>query len=112
MYDLMALAFQVVLTVLHLMTERFGSAGVLGSAAVLGLADLDALTFAMNRLAEASDRIAIAALAITLGVTINGAFKAILAGLLGVGAYRRLALPGLLLLAVAGGAGLWLLRAT
>jgi hypothetical protein len=71
---------------------------------------MDALTFGMNRLAESADRIPIAALAITLGVTVNGGFKAVVTAVLGRGRYRVLALIGLLLLIVAGGAGIWLLR--
>lgn len=109
---LMVLGFQLVLVVLRLMTQRFGNAGVLGSAAALGLTDMDALTFGMNRLAESPERIGIAALAVTLGITVNGAFKTLIGGLLGGAGYRRLALPGLLLLTVAGGVGFWLLRAT
>ena len=107
---LMAVSFQVVLFLLGLLTQRFGESGVLATASVLGLTDMDALTFGMNRLAESEDRIPIAALAITLGVTVNGGFKAVLTAVLGRGRYRVLALAGLLLLIAAGGVGFWLLR--
>ena len=106
----MALSFQLVLFLLELLTKRFGERGVLASAAVLGLTDMDALTFSMNRLAESPALVTIAALAIVLGVTVNGVFKSAVATLLGGGAYRRVVLPGLLLLALAGGLGFWLIR--
>jgi len=109
---LMAIGFQLVLTVLGLMTRRFGENGVLASAAVLGLTDMDALTFSMNRLAQAPELIAVAALAIVLGVTVNGAFKTVVSGIVGESTFRRWAVPALLLLTVAGAAGLWLLRLT
>lgn len=106
---LMAIAFQVVLIGLGFLSRRFGNTGVLASAAVVGLTDMDALTFAMNRLAESPDLVTIAARAIVLGVTVNTVFKAGIAMVLGSSPYRRLVLPGLLLLALAGGAGFWLI---
>ena len=109
---LMALAFQAVLIVLGVVTKRFGEGGVLASAAVLGLTDVDALTFGMNRLAQAPDLVAIAALAVVLGVTVNGAFKAVVTAVVGRSTYRRWTLPALLLLTAAGAAGFWLLTWT
>ena len=106
---LMALSFQLVLFVLKVVTRRFGESGVLASAAVLGLTDMDALTFGMNRLAEDPARILIAAMAITLGVTVNGAVKSAISGVVGTSQYRRVVLPGLLLLTAAGAGGFWLL---
>jgi len=106
---LMALAFQAVLIILGVVTQRFGERGVLASAAVLGLTDMDALTYGMNRLAQAPELVSIAALAIVLGVTVNGAFKTVVSGVLGRSTYRRWTLPALLLLTVAGAAGFWLL---
>ncbi len=106
---IMALAFQVVLILLGLVTKRFGESGVLASAAVLGLTDMDALTFGMNRLAQSPELVSIAALAIVLGVTVNGAFKAGMSGVLGGSTYRRWTLPALSLLTAAGAAGFWLL---
>jgi len=106
----MALSFQLVLILLKILTRRFGETGVLASAAVLGLTDMDALTFGMNRLAEDPARILIAALAITLGVTVNGVVKSAISGIAGKAKFRRYALPGLLALTLAGAAGFWLLR--
>jgi uncharacterized membrane protein (DUF4010 family) len=104
----MAVAFQIVLTLLGLMTDRFGTTGVFASAAVLGLTDVDALAFGMNRLARAPEFVVTAAQALTLGVIVNSLFKTGLAAGLGVASYRRLAIPGLLALAAAGGVGFWL----
>ncbi|HEV8195974.1 MAG TPA: MgtC/SapB family protein [Gemmatimonadales bacterium] len=105
----MAVAFQVVLSLLGLLNARFGSAGVLASAGVLGLTDMDALTFGMSRLAQAPDMILLAAQAITLGVTVNSAFKSGLAFFVGSPEYRKAATPRLLALTAAGAAGFWLL---
>ncbi len=105
----MAVAFQVVLFLLAIMRHQFGESGVMASAAVLGLTDMDALTFGMNRLAESSDLIGLAARAITLGVIVNSLFKGALAVILGVRRFRWLVLAGLAAQAVAGVAGLWLL---
>lgn len=109
---LMAVGFQAVLFLLDVVTQRFGESGVLASAAVLGLTDMDALTFGMNRLAQAPELVSIAALAIVLGVTVNGAFKTTVSGVLGKSTYRRWAVPALLLLTAAGAAGFWLLTWT
>jgi uncharacterized membrane protein (DUF4010 family) len=104
----MAVGFQIVLFILAIATDRFGEAGALGSAALLGLTDMDALTFGMNRLAETPDLITTAALAITLGVIVNSVFKGVLAIVLGTSRYRWLVVPALLAQAVAGGVGFWL----
>jgi uncharacterized membrane protein (DUF4010 family) len=105
---LMALGFQVVLTFLFLLRGRFGDSGVFASAALAGLTDMDALTFGMSRLSEDDSLLSVAARALVLGVIVNTAFKTTLALVLGSPAYRRLAVPALLLVAAAGGAGLWL----
>lgn len=105
----MAAAFQAVLLLLELATRRFGSAGIIASAGVLGLTDTDALTYGMNRLAESPDLVATAARALALGVVVNTLFKSAIAAALGSPAFRRLALPGLLAMAVAGGIGFWVL---
>lgn len=105
----LALGFQIVLLLLAIMIQQFGEAGVLASAAVLGLADMDALTFGMNRLAAAPDLVVVAARAITLGVVVNSLFKGLLAAVLGSSRYRWMIVPGLLAQAVAGAGGFWLL---
>jgi len=105
----MAVAFQLVLTLLSVLTQRFGEIGVLATAALLGMTDMDALTFGMSRLAETEALVVTAAKAVVLGMSVNSIFKAGLAMALGSPEYRRAAVPRLLLLAVAGGAGFWLI---
>ena len=104
----MALAFQVVLMLIHLVQDRFGSAGVLTSAGLLGLTDMDALTLSMTRLARSVDTTQLAARAIGVGVLANTFLK--LGLTLGIGgpALRRSASSRLVLLAAASGLGLWL----
>ena len=103
----LALGFQVVLTLLYLFQAQFGDSGVLASAALAGLTDLDAITFGMSGLAENPAMISIAARALVLAAIVNTGFKTALALGLGSPAYRRLAVPGLLVVALAGGAGFW-----
>jgi uncharacterized membrane protein (DUF4010 family) len=105
----LALGFQVVLTLLHFFQQQFGDSGLLASAALAGLTDLDAITFGMSGLAENSAMISIAARALVLAAIVNTGFKTALALGLGSPAYRRLAVPGLLVMALAGGAGFWTL---
>lgn len=104
----MAVAFQVVLTGLRLLSQRFGEPGVFASAALAGLTDMDALTFGMSRLAQDPAFVSVAARALVLGVIVNTAVKTALAVVLGSPAYRRVAVPGLVAIGAAGGAGLWL----
>lgn len=94
----MTVVFQAALTAIELIRSRFGSRGVIASAAMLGLTDMDALTLAMSRLGR-TDGVGLAALAIAVGVLSNAVIKLALASLLGTAAYRRIAGAGLLLLA-------------
>ena len=106
----MAVAFQVVMSLLSVLSGRFGETGVLAAAALLGLTDMDALTFGMNRLAETPVLILTAARALALGVTVNSAFKTGLAIAFGSSRYRRVVVPGLLVLTAAGAVGFWLVK--
>jgi uncharacterized membrane protein (DUF4010 family) len=105
----MAIAFQLVLSLLSVLTQRFGESGVLATAAILGLTDMDALTYGMSRLAETPALVATAAKAVVLAMTVNSTFKAGLAMALGSTEFRRVAVPRLLLLAAAGVVGFWLI---
>lgn len=105
----MAVAFQLVLLLLGFANRQFGQAGVLASAAVLGLTDMDALTFGMNRLADDAGLILLAAQAITLGVIVNSLFKALLGAILGSPRFRWMTLLALVAQAAAGAGGFWLL---
>jgi uncharacterized membrane protein (DUF4010 family) len=100
----MAVAFQAVLYALGWMTARFGSAGLLASAAVLGLTDVDALTYSATRL-QAGDP-GLAARALAVGALANTLLKLGVAVALGHGPFRRVAAGGLGALAAAGAAAL------
>lgn len=104
----MAVGFQAVLMLLNLLQSRFGDPGVYASAALAGLTDMDALTFSMSRLAMDAAQIPVAARALVVGIIVNTLFKTAVALVLGGPSYRRRAVMGLLLLAAAGGTGLWL----
>jgi uncharacterized membrane protein (DUF4010 family) len=104
----MAIAFQAVLMALVYVRQVWGSAGVLTTAAILGLSDLDALTMSMSRMGQEPGFEFLAARAIAIGILSNTFVKLALALGLGSGAYRRTAGLGLLALAAASGLGLWL----
>ena len=97
----MAVLFQVVLAVVYVARERWGSAGVFTSAAVLGLSDVDALTVSMAK--DVADALSptIAATAIAVGVLSNTAMKIALALLFGSPRFRFVAAGSLVLMFVA-----------
>lgn len=104
---LMALAFQVTLLVIGWLQQGVGDSGVLLSAAALGLTDMDALTYGMNRLGGSGEALTLAARGITIGILSNTALKLTVAVLVGRGSYRWMVAVSLLLLAAGGGIGLW-----
>ena len=91
----MTLAFQLALIVLPLAEGRLGATGVLTSAAVLGLTDMDALSVSMSRLATRDALVPLAARAIAVGVVANTALKLTLAVALGARRFRLVAALGL-----------------
>jgi uncharacterized membrane protein (DUF4010 family) len=97
----MAVLFQVVLMAVHL-AQQWGRSGVLSSAAVLGLTDVDALTMSMARAPNLS--VEIATLAIAIGVAANTALKLAIAMFFGSSRFRTIvgaALALMLLSAIA-----------
>ena len=104
----MAVLFQIALTASSLAAGYWGQKGVISSAVVLGLTDMDALTVSMNHLGTSADKISLAARAIAVGVLTNTVFKASLAVVVGRGRYRWLVLAGLVALAAASVVGLWI----
>ena len=96
----MALLFQVVLFGVAFATATFGSAGLYGSAAFLGLTDVDALTLSMAKLTTAGTAGTEAARAVTIGVLTNTVVKLGIAVGLGRGRFRPLAATGLVLMAL------------
>ena len=102
----MVLAFQLVLLAVPAVERVWGPAGVLGSAAVIGLTDMDALTYSMSRFGATREAAGLAARAIVVGMLSNTILKLGLALGLGSPGLRRKAAPGLLALALALAAGL------
>jgi uncharacterized membrane protein (DUF4010 family) len=102
----MALAFQVALFAIRAAAEWFGNAGVLVSAFVLGLTDMDALTFSMARMGRDQQVPEIAAQAIAVGIVANTLLKLGLALGIGTAQLRRTAGAGLVALLIASVAGL------
>jgi uncharacterized membrane protein (DUF4010 family) len=88
------------------MQAEVGSAGVLTTAAVLGLTDVDALTLSMARMAAEPTQRSLAATAIAVSVLSNSLVKLTLTLALGSPAFRRRASVGLAALVVASGLGL------
>jgi uncharacterized membrane protein (DUF4010 family) len=99
--------FQVVMMLVFAVRDRFGSAGLLTSAAVLGLTDVDALTISMVKSAQTGSAVETAAMAIGIGMLANTGFKCAVAAVLGVGRFRVWCVAGLLMLAGVSGAALW-----
>ena len=87
----MVLLFQGVLFAVHLARETWGASGVLTSAAVLGLTDVDALTMSMARDVAYSVSPDVAALAIAIGILANTALKLGIALVFGSRRFRRIA---------------------
>jgi uncharacterized membrane protein (DUF4010 family) len=106
----MTVLFQTVLFGVAFAADRFGQQGLLGSAVVLGLTDVDALTLSMARMtATAAATAEAAARAVTLGVLVNTLVKLSIALVLGRGRFRPLAAAGLGLIGAALAAALYLL---
>ena len=102
----MAALFQFVLMVVQLARQWFGASGVLTTAAVLGLTDVDALTLSMTR--DVADAMSpdLAALAIAIGVLANTAMKLGLALAFGSSRFRVIAGGALALMLTALGAAI------
>jgi uncharacterized membrane protein (DUF4010 family) len=102
----MAALFQIVLYAVAFTRGRFGHAGILGSAAVLGLVDMDALTVSMSQVTNTGTAAAIAAKAIVIGILANTVVKLTIAIVIGRGSYRVITASGLVLIGIALAAGL------
>jgi len=105
----MTVLFQVVLWILAAVQGRFGESGLIGSAALLGLTDLDALTYSASRLAAEGGDLSSSARALVVGMAANTVFKGALALALGSGRFARFALAGFLLYLAAFGLGWFLI---
>jgi uncharacterized membrane protein (DUF4010 family) len=96
----LAVLFQLVLIAVRTAQAIWGTSGILTTAAVLGLTDVDALTLSMARGVSSLDA---AALAISVGVLANTALKATIAVVFGD---RRFAVPVATTLALSAIAGI------
>ena len=105
----MVIIFQVVLMLVHLARSQWGEAGLLSSAAVLGLTDVDALTATMARSIARTSSLDVAALAIAVGVLSNTAMKMAIALILGRSQFRTIAAGTLALMLLCGGVTLALM---
>ncbi len=103
----MAAVFQLVLFAVALATRWFGQAGIFGSAAVLGLADMDALTISMANMVGTGTAPIMAARAVLIGVTANTIVKLTIAAVIGRGRFRTLTVAGLAAIAVALAGAFW-----
>lgn len=96
----MVVLFQAVLVAVYLAGRTWRESGVLTSAAVLGLTDVDALTMSMARHVARDASIEVAALGIAVGVLSNSVLKAVLAVGFGGSRFRLIAGGGLTVVAV------------
>lgn len=105
----LAAIFQLVLLAVAFAGERFGQQGLIGSAVVLGLSEVDALVLSMARMTTAAAATAATgALAITVGALANTLLKLGMAVAIGRGRFRPWSAAGLALMAIAlGGAIYW-----
>ena len=102
----MAVLFQGVIMLVSFARETWGQSGVLTSAAILGLTDVDALTVSMAREVAKSVSLEVAALAIAVGVLANTALKLGLALLFGGRRFRTIVGGTLVLMILTAGAAL------
>ena len=102
----MAALFQLVLFGVAFAQSRFGAMGLTGSAALLGLVDVDALTLAMAKVTTAGTAADAAARAVVIGIMANSIVKLTIAVVIGRDRFRLLAGIGLAVMTLALGA--WL----
>ena len=84
----MAAVFQLVILLVNAARAAFGAAGVLTTAAALGLTDVDALTMSMARDVGRSGAVDTAAAAIAIGILANASLKTGIALVFGSSRFR------------------------
>jgi len=99
-----ALVFSVILVISKAAQIRFGNAGILFSAFLLGLADVDAIVLSMTSLSAEPAGLdgATAAQAVILAAAANTMLKAAVVAVGGSAALRRMVLPGFVLITACG----------
>ncbi len=103
----LTIALQLALMAITYVRGVWGSPGVLASAAVLGLTDVDALVLAMAAVAKAPESTRLAAQAVSVGILSNTALKLGIALVLGAPGFRWRAATGLTALGAATAIALW-----
>lgn len=91
----MAVLFQAVLYAVAAARTYLGAGGLILTAAILGLTDVDALTMTLARGSGDGTALDDAARAITVGILANTTLKLLIAALFGAAPFRRACLPGL-----------------
>lgn len=101
----MALLFQAVLFGMTFIQQRLGEGGVVSTAALLGLTDVDALTLSMAKGVDVAGlQVDVAAKAVAVGILANTLLKLCIAAIIGHGRFRAVTVA---VLAVMAGALLW-----
>ncbi len=105
----MAALIAVILLATTLARDHVGNSGVLVVALLSGIADVDAITISMTRLARTSGEMTLALQAIALAGAVNTISKAVLAGWLGGMRVFLFTAAGSAAALLAGGLALWFL---
>lgn len=103
----MAIGFEAAFVLIGLARAQWGATGITGSSFLLGLADLDALTVSLSRMASDPALAATAGRGIGIGMLANTCVKLALVLLLGAPTVRRLAGSGLAATLLVLGGVLW-----
>jgi len=104
----MTLIFQLVLFGIAYAKAHFSSQALYGTAALVGLAEMDALTISMAQLTSSGTAAEITARAVTVGLIANTFTKLVIALIVGRGSFRPLAAIGLTLMGLALAGALWI----
>ena len=96
----MGVLFQLVLFLMTAARDHFSQAGLIASGAVLGVTDVDSLVISMAHVV-AGDQLVTAAIATVAGTISNTILKLGIAAVIGEGPFRKYAVVGLVVLAVA-----------
>jgi uncharacterized membrane protein (DUF4010 family) len=83
----MAALMSVLVVAGRLLSERYGSTGTMGGAAVMGLVDVDAMTVSIAHLASGANSAHMASWAILCGVGSNTLLKAVIAAVIARGSF-------------------------
>jgi uncharacterized membrane protein (DUF4010 family) len=104
----MTLIFQLVLFSVAFAKTHFSSQGIYGTAALVGLAEMDALTISMAHLTSSGTAAELTARAVTIGLIANTFTKLVITLIVGRGSFRPFAAVGLTLMGLALAGALWI----